>query len=656
MRDMKLTGTFFLTLFIIVLIRTAWVCDDAFITFRTIDNWVHGYGLRYNIAERVQSYTHPLWMIVLSLVYFITREFYYTVIALTVVISCLTFYLFFFKLAVSELNAVITATILVLSKAFVDYSTCGLENPLTHLLLVVFFFLFFRLSEEKERMNPKNLFCLLFVGSLLMTNRLDTVLLIFPVYLYLFLRDVSWREISRKPSVCLKIVWRKWDKQYLNAILLGFAPIVLWELFSLFYYGFLFPNTAYAKLNTGLHPSILFSQGMSYVWNSLSLDPITLFAITAAILYTAFYFRENKVNVCICFGIALYLLYVVKIGGDFMSGRFFTAPFVCAMVMLSRIKLNGMRDGFTIFLVVLLLVAPFVKHQAIGPASDGLKDQNDIADERIFWSPTTGLLAKNRLRHEFDHKEVKDALADRASKTVNRFRYSIGMYGYFAGPEIHAVDLCALVDPLLARLPMTGDGIEWRVGHFMRSRPGSYMEALVNKRPIDDPSLRAYWEHLSILTRGRLFSPARWWEIVKFNLGCYDYLIDEFCEREFNIWNYSEELNDETPEGYPWYAVGNFVLNEHGVGIRMVLNDYSASYGYKMSLHGGHRYKLIYLTKGEKIAEQTIDIPEREGGGMTLYEGTIPAEALRKQFDLLRVKPVSRDGTPSLGHFLLIKQ
>jgi len=44
----------------IVFFRTAWVCGDAYITFRTIDNLVHGYGLRWNVDERVQAFTHPV--------------------------------------------------------------------------------------------------------------------------------------------------------------------------------------------------------------------------------------------------------------------------------------------------------------------------------------------------------------------------------------------------------------------------------------------------------------------------------------------------------------------------------------------------------------------------------------------------------------------
>ncbi len=53
------------TLLLITLLRTAWVSDDAMITLRTLMNFEHGYGLRFNIDERVQAYTHPLWLFVL---------------------------------------------------------------------------------------------------------------------------------------------------------------------------------------------------------------------------------------------------------------------------------------------------------------------------------------------------------------------------------------------------------------------------------------------------------------------------------------------------------------------------------------------------------------------------------------------------------------
>ena len=41
----------------ILYIFSAWVADDAYITFRTIENFHHGYGLRWNIQDRVATYT-----------------------------------------------------------------------------------------------------------------------------------------------------------------------------------------------------------------------------------------------------------------------------------------------------------------------------------------------------------------------------------------------------------------------------------------------------------------------------------------------------------------------------------------------------------------------------------------------------------------------
>ena len=51
-----------LALFLLVAVNCAWICDDAYIGFRVADNFAHGYGLTWNVAERVQVYTCPLWI------------------------------------------------------------------------------------------------------------------------------------------------------------------------------------------------------------------------------------------------------------------------------------------------------------------------------------------------------------------------------------------------------------------------------------------------------------------------------------------------------------------------------------------------------------------------------------------------------------------
>ena len=72
-----------LILFTYLYAINAWMSDDAYISFRTIDNLFQGYGLRWNVVERVQAYTNPLWLFVIMLPSFFTREFYFTSLAVS---------------------------------------------------------------------------------------------------------------------------------------------------------------------------------------------------------------------------------------------------------------------------------------------------------------------------------------------------------------------------------------------------------------------------------------------------------------------------------------------------------------------------------------------------------------------------------------------
>jgi hypothetical protein len=67
-------------LFAVTTLRNGWIDKDAYITFRTIDNLAHGFGPDFNIDERVQAYTHPLWMLTMAGAYLVTREFTLTAI------------------------------------------------------------------------------------------------------------------------------------------------------------------------------------------------------------------------------------------------------------------------------------------------------------------------------------------------------------------------------------------------------------------------------------------------------------------------------------------------------------------------------------------------------------------------------------------------
>lgn len=160
-RTSKILTLVCLVSFALILFRTAWIGDDVYITLRTVDNFVNGHGLLWNISERVQSFTHPLWLFLLVLVYAPTRDAYLTALTVSIVTSLLTFWLVIRRDGFAWLGV----AILLSSKAFVDFSASGLENSLTHLLLVLFFIYFIE--------KPSSTFRLGLLAALLALNRID---------------------------------------------------------------------------------------------------------------------------------------------------------------------------------------------------------------------------------------------------------------------------------------------------------------------------------------------------------------------------------------------------------------------------------------------------------------------------------------------------
>lgn len=138
----------FLVLYAFLVIRTSWVSDDAIITFRSLENFLHGYGPVFNIGERVQTFTHPLWFLIQAAANFVFNlwksnpfgqgQMYFLNVFMSITISILMAMVFAFKLASSTKGAILGLLVFSVSKAFIDYSTSGLENPLTHFILLLF--------------------------------------------------------------------------------------------------------------------------------------------------------------------------------------------------------------------------------------------------------------------------------------------------------------------------------------------------------------------------------------------------------------------------------------------------------------------------------------------------------------------------------------
>ena len=240
--------------FVAVLIRTAWISDDALITLRTVLNVTHGYGLTYNIAERVQTFTHPLWMALLTAAYTAIGNIYYATFALSMATSLAAFWLAVQR-ASSATRAVLVAVVLLFSRAFIDFSTSGLENPLSHMLLAAFV-----IRAVATRETGAGLPALWTLTSLLYLTRPDDVLVVAPALLAATWRAPTWGARARAAAI-------------------GLLPAAAWTLGALAYFGFPFPNTAYAKLATGISARETWLQGGLYLVDSFDRDPLTMLAI-----------------------------------------------------------------------------------------------------------------------------------------------------------------------------------------------------------------------------------------------------------------------------------------------------------------------------------------------------------------------------------------
>ena len=152
-----------------------------------------------------------------------------------------------------------------------------------------------------------------------------------------------------------------------------------------------------------------------------------------------------------------------------------------------------------------------------------------INDERAYYYPISGLLNYRPGRDMPFSGEgwVEHGKALRASGKSVVDEKNVGYIGYFAGPDVHIVDLYALCDPLLARRPASSPE-KWRIGHFERAVPDGYLVTLrTGVNQIRDPNLAAYYDQLALITRGPLFSRARLIAIWKMNTGQFDFLLAE---------------------------------------------------------------------------------------------------------------------------------
>lgn len=480
---------------------TAWLCDDAYITFRTVENFHQGYGLRWNTHERVQTYTHPLWMLLLL----VARTFgslYFAAYALSFGCSLAALWMVFRLSGFSAPAIAVVATLALSSRAFVDFSSSGLENPLSHLLA----------ASLVAAVVEGSLMRTSLAGAFLGLTRPDLLILGLPATIQLA-RTRGTRGV-----------------RLFKSLLPAMALLASWGCFAFVYYGFLLPNTAYAKLFVAGVPRASFvNQGIQFLIRNAETDPATSFVVAAGLLLGLTRARTRA----LVFGAFGFLAYVVWVGGDFMSGRFLSTPFVLALGIIASVlaQASGRAIGGSLAIALALCLLP---QSPFRTAADfGLEPPpwvRGVHDERAVYFRQTSLRlfwGESQVRQHDWWRWGEDL---RAAPKKSGTMFAVGFFGVAAGPDRIVIDRLGLGDPLMARIPVVLKP-DWIVGHFERDVPDGYEETLdsgVNK--IRDPALHSYYDRLAFVTQGPLFSGSRLVEALRMNFGAGQQLVSAYAE------------------------------------------------------------------------------------------------------------------------------
>jgi arabinofuranosyltransferase len=392
-----------------------WIAEDAYISFRYARNLVEGHGLVFNPGEKVEGYTNFLWTLLLApgLALQMTPETISLILGLIFSVISLTF-LFLIHQKIFEKGSVPAFLFaLAMNYTWACFSTSGLETSLLSALLAASFYF---LAKGDSGLNYAVIGAL---QALAVMTRPDAVLAFGVIAVYITIRSVQLRQIKNLALLILPFI-------------LLFVPYFLWRYN---YYGYFFPNTFYAKAASEPY----YRQGLTYVLEfaqRYSLWAFVFLAIVIILQRNKLYWLKNHFFLVITAFCLIHLFYIVRIGGDFMEGRFLI-PVLPWIYFALEYLIRGFLKGLALTCALILLIATSAIDR---PIIEPRTIKNNIADERT-WVPVIELWLRE------GYVLGKNLPAETVVATD-----AIGAFGYAS--RLPIIDTLGLTDATIAHLPV----------------------------------------------------------------------------------------------------------------------------------------------------------------------------------------------------------
>ncbi|MFT5197687.1 MAG: arabinofuranosyltransferase [Planctomycetota bacterium] len=282
--------------------------DDDYICFRYAQNLVEGHGLVFNVGERFEGFSTPLWVLMHALWQFLGGSS--PDLSVGVGIASLAACSGVLALhALRKDRLPLAALVVAAAPAMAWHAVAGLGTVLLSLCLLGAYLA--QQQAEQERRPAWGAALWLAVTCLL---RQECVLFVVPFAI------AQWRAGFRLPAI------------------LPLAALVSWTLFRLGYYGRLLPITYHAK-RLPLADDLAY--GARYFLAATRNFALPLWLVLAAwggLRGEGFHARKSAT-----LGAIVYVLYVVSVGGDFMVLSRFFIPALPLLLCLAFEALQGRR-------------------------------------------------------------------------------------------------------------------------------------------------------------------------------------------------------------------------------------------------------------------------------------------------------------------------